>query len=179
MLKNLLRSGTSHLLGTKNEWTGILKLSIYTWMQRNGPVTTHMWTYKCFLSQLEFRSAWHQWRVIVCTGISSCTCSPRCWFIMVIMRALPFLQLVTSQLTSQAKFCGVKLSRMAADPQKLQKFNPAKIEAYTVYSGYRLCPWAITYTYSTVGRSIAGRYIRNLIVVPFTKKILSQLVTLP
>ena len=66
---------------------------------RNDPATAHMWTYKRFLSQVGFRWAWHQWRVIVCTGISSCICSPLCWFVKVIVRASPFFQ-----LTSQAKF---------------------------------------------------------------------------
>ena len=80
MLKILLRSDTSRLLGTKNERTGILKLSICTWTRDwTDPVTAHMWSYKHFLSQFGFHLAWHQWRVIVCTGISSCICSQRCW----------------------------------------------------------------------------------------------------
>ena len=30
-------------------------------------------------------------------------------------------------------FCRTKRSRMAANPQKLQKFSPAKIKVHTVY----------------------------------------------
>ena len=30
-------------------------------------------------------------------------------------------------------FRGMKLSRMAADPRKPRKFNPAKVKAYTVF----------------------------------------------
>ena len=66
---------------------------------RNDPVTAHMWTYKRFLSQVRFRWVWYQWRVIICIGISSCICSPLCWFVKVIVRASPFFQ-----HTSQAKF---------------------------------------------------------------------------
>ena len=69
-----------------------------------NPVTAHMWTYKSFLSRFGFCWAWHRWRDMVCTRISSCICSPLCWFVKVIVGTSPFLQLVTSQLTSQAKF---------------------------------------------------------------------------
>ena len=71
--KNLLRSGTSGRLGTQNERMGILKLSIYTRTRRNDPVTAHMWTYKRILRSFRIlSSAWHQRRLIICTGISSC-----------------------------------------------------------------------------------------------------------
>ena len=67
--KNLLRSGISHRLGTKNERTDILKLTINTWTRRNNPTAL-----QTFLSSAHILSSpWHQWRFITCTGISSCT----------------------------------------------------------------------------------------------------------
>ena len=103
--KNLLRSGTSRCLGTKNERTDILKLPINTQTQRDNPVNAHTWggLSNVFLAHLRFLAQ----RGINEDSLSIqelAVATPRCWFIKVIVRTSPFLQFVRSQLTSRSKF---------------------------------------------------------------------------
>ena len=55
-------------------------------------------------------------------------------------KSLPFLHFcdaivlqTADSLLDWSKFHGMKLSQIAADPQKLENFNPTKGKAYTVY----------------------------------------------
>ena len=47
-------------------------------------------------------------------------------------RRLPIFAVFTFCFRGLQRKCGMKLWRMAIDPRKLRKFNPAKVKAYTV-----------------------------------------------
>ena len=113
--KKLLRSETSCCLEIKNERTNMLKLPINARTRRNDSVTAHTWPYKRFLSSARILRYKRDINEDSLSVQELAAASPQCWFAKVIVRASPFFQFVTSQITSRSKF-----SRVAAEPRKLK-----------------------------------------------------------